>query len=411
MLTRTTDSDVSGPPPTARGLVLAGIAGGLVSAVVPLALCGALAVIGWFLADAAAHGTATDALQIGALGWLSAHFSGLRVEGIAITASPLLVTALAGWAVWRSALRVGESVSGHGPDAERLADGERDWTVPGAWLSFMAGYLAVLALTHTLAASAATSPSLVRAAGFTLLMGLAVALPAIAVGSGRAAVWSAWMPPGVRVAAAVGWSILRWYAAAALLAFVVALLLDITAAANVMSQLHGDASDTVTLAALSGLVVPNAVVWSGSYLLGPGFAVGAGTLVTPTAVVLGPLPLFPLLAALPGDGAVPVWVPALLGVPPLVAAWAAHRVLRRVGIERWDHALVISGGGGMLAAVAVAVLARLSAGSVGPGRMQVTGPASLDVLVHAVPAFALGAAAGGALAVWRTRREAAADAA
>ena len=33
--------------------------------------------------------------------------------------------------------------------------------------------------------------------------------------------------------------------------------------------------------------------------LGPGFTVGSHTLVAPTAVALGPLPMFPLLAALP----------------------------------------------------------------------------------------------------------------
>ena len=403
-LTRTVDPDAPVSPPRTRTLVLVALAGGLTAAAVPLALACAVAVIGWFLADAAGHGTSTDALRVGALGWLSAHFSGLRVQGVPVTAAPLLLTALTGWVTWRSARRVGELVSGHGPDAERIADGERDWTVPGAWLSFTGGYAAALLVVHRLAATEAVAPSALRALGFTLLLCLALALPAIAVGSGRAAVWTAFLPAGVRVAGSVASSILRWYALAALLAFVVALLWDVAAAANIVTQLQGDASDTVAITALSTLLVPNAVVWSGAYLLGPGFSVGVGTLVTPTAVVLGPLPLLPLLAALPGDGAVPAWVPALLGVPPLVAAWAAHRVLRRHQVERWDVAVLVAGGGGMLAALAMGLAARLSAGAVGPGRMRAVGPSGLDVLVHAVPAFALGAVVGGALAVWRTRR-------
>src|SRR5262249_57789083 len=45
--------------------------------------------------------------------------------------------------------------------------------------------------------------------------------------------------------------------------------------------------------------VPNAVGWAVCFMLGPGFALGAGTGVAPTGAALGPLPLFPLLAPLP----------------------------------------------------------------------------------------------------------------
>ena len=61
--------------------------------------------------------------------------------------------------------------------------------------------------------------------------------------------------------------------------------------------------------------VPNAVAFTGSYLLGPGFAVGAQTLVSPAVVVLGPLPLFPLLAALPANAAPAAWTGLLLVLP------------------------------------------------------------------------------------------------
>ena len=152
-LTRTVDPDAPVSPPRTRTLVLVALAGGLTAAAVPLALACAVAVIGWFLADAAGHGTSTDALRVGALGWLSAHFSGLRVQGVPVTAAPLLLTALTGWVTWRSARRVGELVSGHGPDAERIADGERDWTVPGAVTLFTCGYLLVTILTGVLAAT------------------------------------------------------------------------------------------------------------------------------------------------------------------------------------------------------------------------------------------------------------------
>ena len=50
------------------------------------------------------------------------------------------------------------------------------------------------------------------------------------------------------------------------------------------------------------MLLPNAILWSLSALLGPGFSVGTGTYVSVSAVKLGPLPAFPLLAALPNEG-------------------------------------------------------------------------------------------------------------
>jgi hypothetical protein len=145
-------------------------------------------------------------------------------------------------------------------------------------------------------------------------------------------------------------------------------------------------------------------LFSGSYLLGPGFTVGSHTLVTPTAVVLGPLPMFPLLAALPDDGATPGWTVALLAVPPLVAAVAIYRTLRRYPTHRWDEAAVRGVGAGLLCAVAFAVLAALSGGAVGPGRMADMGPSAFPVLLHGIATFGVGGLLGGLAATARSRR-------
>ena len=70
--------------------------------------------------------------------------------------------------------------------------------------------------------------------------------------------------------------------------------------------------------------VPNAVVWSICYTLGPGFAFGTGTVVAPTGSALGPLPMLPMLAALPAGAhsSVPGWVSLLmLSVPYLAGAF------------------------------------------------------------------------------------------
>ena len=73
----------------------------------------------------------------------------------------------------------------------------------------------------------------------------------------------------------------RLWLVVALVAFLVALVTDFDTALNVTSQLHTDTGATVQLVVVSLLVVPNAVVFSGSYLLGPGFTVGTNTIVSP----------------------------------------------------------------------------------------------------------------------------------
>src|SRR5215217_6518975 len=126
-----------------RPLVLLAVAGGAVAAASTLVVCLAVGVVGWFLTDAGAHGAPRDGLRAGAVAWLMGHGSGLVVGGVTISAIPLGVSVMCAWAVWRIAHRVGDSVSGHGPDADALADGARDWTVPVAAGLFTAAYVGV----------------------------------------------------------------------------------------------------------------------------------------------------------------------------------------------------------------------------------------------------------------------------
>ena len=97
--------------------------------------------------------------------------------------------------------------------------------------------------------------------------------------------------------------------------------------------------------------------------------------------------MFPLLAALPDTGPTPGWTPALIGVPPLVAALGAMRAQRHHPTYRWEEGALHGCGGGMLAGLLFGILALLAGGAVGPGRMTDVGPLAGAVLVHAVTAF------------------------
>ena len=396
----TADSDLRHHRPLAAIAVL----GGAVAAAGTLLVCLALGVIGWFLADAGAHGAPRDGLRVGALGWLMAHGAGVHVNGAAVTVIPLGVTVVCAWVVWRLGLRVGDSVSGHGPDADRIADGERDWTVPVATVLFAVGYTLVTGVTATLAATPATQPSAPRAVLWSLALACLVGGPAIAVGSGRAAIWAAVLPESAKAAWAAAGRILGWLLVVSLVVFLVALAADFAAAANVLAQLHTDAGESATFAVVAAVLVPNAALFSGSYLLGPGFAVGVGTLVSPTAVVIGPLPLFPLLAALPDAGPTAAWTAWLMAVPLVVAAWGAARAQRRHPTLRWDEGALRGGVGGVLAGIGFTLLAALAGGAAGPGRMREFSPLVSDVLVHAVPALGIGGLLGGLAMTWWQRR-------
>lgn len=407
-------ASLTSPPPTRpaaapdprhrRPLAVVAPLGGAAAALAPLVVCWGVAVVGWFLADAGTHGAPRDALRAGTLAWLTAHGSGVVVRGALVAAVPLGLTLLCAWVVWRTGLRVGDSVSGHGPDAARLADGERDLTAPTAVGLFTAGYAVVVVLAAAVAGDPSTSPSTGRALVGALLLAGLVGGTAVATGSGRLPVLLARVPVGARRTVATARRVLLWQLAASAVLVLVVLAADLPTAANVLDQVGEGAGATVSVVVLCLLLVPNAVGLGAAYLLGPGFAVGAGTVVSPGLVVLGPLPLLPLLAALPDDGATSGAVAALVAVPGLVAALAVLRTRRRDPLLRWEEAALDGAVAGVLAGLALAVAVGLCGGAVGPGRMATVGAATGEVLLHAVPLLGLGGLVGGLVACALARR-------
>lgn len=387
-----------------RPLVLLTTLGGVLAAGSTLVLCLAAGVVGWFLTDAGSHGEPRDGLEVGALAWLMGHGSGVQVQGVPVTVAPLLITLLGAWATWRIGHRIGDSVSGHGPDADAIADGERDWTVPVGLLLFTVGYVLVTVVTLSLAGTPETAPATGRAVLWSVLLSVLVGGPALAVGSGRAAIWAAFLPVSARAAGTTCLAILLGYLLVAATGLVVALAVDFGTAANVMSQLQLDTGEGALYLLVALLLLPNAVLFSGAYLLGPGFTVGVNTMVSPTVVSIGALPMFPLLAALPDDGATAAWTPWLMGLPPVVAALAAARAQRRNPTVRWEQGALRGCTGGVLAGVVLGLLASVAGGAVGPGRMRSVEPFAFDVMVHAITAFGIGGLVGGLAMTWWHRR-------
>ena len=392
-----------------RSLVPVALLGGAVAAAATLAVCLAVGLVGWFVTDAGTHGVPRDALRTGALAWLTAHGSGVSIGDVPVTLVPLGITAACSWACWRLGHRVGEMLSGHGPDAARLSDGERDWTVPVATGTFTAGYLLVAVGTLRMAEAAAAGAVPGRLVAWTVTLGLLVAGPAIAVGSGRAAIWASLVPRAVVAAAAGALRVLVGLLAVSVATLATALAMDLGSAANMFSRLHTDVGEGVVFAVLALMLVPNATAFAGSYLLGPGFVVGTQTLVSPGLVVLGPLPLFPLFAALPEEGTPMPWVAGLMALPPLAAAFAVARNQRRFPTRSYADGALRGCAAGILAGAGFAVLSVLAGGAAGPGRMRTLAPLADQVLVHGVLALGLGGLVGGLVATWWQRRTPAAE--
>ncbi len=387
-----------------RPLVILAFLAGVLAAAGTLTVCLAVGVTGWFLTDAGVHGAPRDGLRTGALAWLMAHGSGVRIDGVLVSVMPLGITMTCAWVTWRTAYRLGDSVSGHGPDAERIADGERDWTVPSATLIFTVGYAATALVVGNLASTKETAPDLVRVTIWAVLLCGVFGAAAIAAGSGRASVWGAWLPTSVLAAGAAFRSVLMTWAWVCLAFFLGALLLDLGTAANLVSQLGTDGPATAILVLVSVLLVPNAMIFTGSYLLGPGFAVGVLTVVSPAEVTVGALPTFPMLAALPDSGPTPTWTAWLVAVPPLVAAAGVARAQRRRPTLRYEEGALHGCAGGMLTGAVFGMLALLAGGAVGPGRMTEVGPLVGSVLVHGVTVFGIGGLLGGLAMTWWQRR-------
>ncbi|MCT1478773.1 DUF6350 family protein [Microbacterium sp. p3-SID336] len=141
----------------------------------------------------------------------------------------------------------------------------------------------------------------------------------------------------------------------------------------------------LTLAQLAYL--PTLLVWAASWLAGPGFAVGAGTAVSPAGTQLGVVPGIPVFGLLPENTS--IWALIVVLVPVAAGAFAGWAVRSRLVWEGTPLGLlqraVIAVGIAAVSAGVAGLAAELANGSMGPGRLAVVGPAVLPF------ALALGA--------------------
>ncbi|RAX22411.1 MULTISPECIES: DUF6350 family protein [unclassified Actinomyces] len=244
-----------------------------------------------------------------------------------------------------------------------------------------AGAIAVLAATLTaLLIAVATHPADSRT--WTAVIGVTVLNAAVTAGylqrSGRG--WpapAAWQERRPRwLGAALG--IARELALVLLGLAAVVALAGLIAGSGRVARLH-DAVAGGSLAATVGLValqlgwLPTWMVWALSWLTGPGFVVGAGSVFSPTRVLAGAVPALPLLGGLP-TAAVGTWggaLPFVIAVAAGIVAWRHRVVLRELPLRQ---AAATAATVTALLGVGVLLVGLAASGQIGPGRMAEVGP-------------------------------------
>ena len=353
------------------------VAAGLIATALPVLLV--------WIADARSGADAVEALRAAGQVWLVAHGVDLAIPGGSFGLAPLGLVLLPALLLQRA--------GGHSsrecrvarlPEALRLA------------VAVAVPYGVLTAVVAGLSRSGSVAPQSWQALGYGFLVGGLGAL----VGILRATrLWPAVLPALPdrlgRLLVAAGAALLVILGSGALLAGA-SLGRHLSQAQDLARASSPGVIGGFALLVLGLALVPNAVIWAGAWIAGPGFAVGAGTTVGPFAHEVAAVPAVPLLAALPG--AVPVWVGLLvLALPVAAGALAGLLVRRRVPpLDPWrsagEAALV-----GPLAGAIAALGCWVSGGPLGGERLTAVGPSPWQVGLVLAVEVALGAAAVAAL--------------
>ncbi|MDG4835073.1 DUF6350 family protein [Micromonospora sp. WMMD967] len=339
--------------------------------------------------------TLVGTLRTALAGWLLGHGVPLHTESGPLGLAPLALTVLALWRLTRAGVHVSRAIGARDTRSPRRA------LLAAGAVGIAYALLGVLAAV--LVGAGGPDVSVIRAGAMFAVVGTLAALVGATRITAVTRVLVARMPGPVRDGVRTG-----------LVAGLLLLGAGAGAAGLAVATGGGDAADMIGayrtgVAGQAGITLvsvayaPNAAIWSTSYLLGPGFAVGTDTAVRTSEVSVGALPAVPLLAGLPrgpvdGFGALLLAVPVLAGM--VGGCLLARRVARLAGPERapqrWVEVLTPAALAGPVAGVLLGLVAAVSGGPLGAGRLAEVGPVGWQVGAVAAVVIAVGALLGAA---------------
>jgi hypothetical protein len=375
-------------------MLMAGGTAALAAAGGGLAVLITLTAVGWITAPhVGIGGGLAGVLRSAGLLWLIAHHVQVTVRGIGpIGLLPLGLVLVPGVLIARAGRWM--TTAGH---VTRLRD------VGYAALAIACPYALFTAAVAVACRTPAAAPSLLQA----VVDGFLLALLAGGLGAARGlAPWrklAALVPPRPRsviMGMLAALAVLIAFGAVLCAASLATHLSAYKAAVSSLSPGLGGAG----LLLLAGLCyVPNSVFWAIAYMLGPGFAFGAGTAVSPSGSALGAVPAFPMLAAMPvgPKAAFPAWLGFFVLVMPYLAGALAGLMTIRIAPTPLLEAAPLWGLlTGSLAGVVIGVGAKFSGGPLGSGRLSAVGPAGAEVGLVAILEVGVTAALVAGAANW-----------
>jgi hypothetical protein len=208
----------------------------------------------------------------------------------------------------------------------------------------------------------------------------------------RAAETWQWTIESALLGARIGGYALTSMVASAALVFSLRLAFSYVDVVSLSQQLHVDGTGLLVLFLVNVAYLPVMLMWTLSWIIGPGFSIGIGSSVSTISTQLGPVPSLPILGMLP-TGSNP-WALAIVNLILLSGVLAAIGVLRQHRREGGSkpHLRELSVSVGVAAALVGFVTVAgmwLATGAMGPGRLMQTGPhpwlvggiATVEVLV------------------------------
>jgi hypothetical protein len=336
------------------------------------------------------------AARAGAAAWLLGHGVTIGTSIGPLGLAPLLLTVLVVWRLNRAGLHVTRAI------------GARRSGSIGSALLITSGvgvaYAGIGALTAHLIDGRGTQVSTAGAAWHFLLLGLTGALIGALRGSDAVTTLARRVPAVLRHGVRTGLVAVFLIVGAGAAVGGLSVALGGGDAAKILSAYHTGVAGQAGITLISVAYAANAAIWAAAYLLGPGFALGTGSVIRLTEVAVGDLPTLPLLAGLPNGpaGAAGTLLLALPVIAGGAAGWGLTQRLRYGRAHAWGPArgsgvdgpepswpLLIGAGllAGPVAGLAMAALAWFSSGPVGAGRLAEIGPAAGQVgLVAAIVA-------------------------
>jgi hypothetical protein len=186
-----------------------------------------------------------------------------------------------------------------------------------------------------------------------------------------------WVSQSALVGLRVGWFALVGLVAASALVFAIRLTVSYVGVVSVSQQLQLDVLGIIVMFLVNLAYLPTMLIWTASWMIGPGFSIGEGTSVSALSTQLGPIPSVPIFGIVPtGDHPWGLAIISIVLVVALVATLGVLRDLQRSGGSRPTvrSFLVIAFVAALISGAVIALAMGIANGSLGAGRLEITGP-------------------------------------